>query len=264
VFAALTSDRLKAWHRERYAPQTTILTIVGDLRQADAEKRVREALGGWPKGPYVEQLPPMPPAPPRRAHLLDRPGSVQTSLAIGAAAVDRAHPDHLPLVVANRVLGLGPTGRLFVNLRERRGLTYDARSILAAYKHGGDWRAYGDVNGERNAEAIDAFLEELQRIATEPIPTEELDGAKRSIVAGFAVGLEQLASRASNIAGRRSYGLSADYWDRYPERIMAVTAEDAQRAAAKYLDPSRLQIIAVGDASKLEPLLAAKAPVSRR
>jgi zinc protease len=204
----------------------------------------------------------MPSAPPRRAHVLDRPGSVQTSLAIGAAAVDRAHPDHLPLVVANRVLGLGPTGRLFVNLRERRGLTYDARSILASYKHGGDWRAYGDVNAERNAEAIDGFLEELLRIATEPVPATELDAAKRSIVASFAVTLEQLASRTGYIANRRSYGLSADYWDRYPERIMAISPEDVQRAAAKYFDPSRLQIIAVGDAAKLEPLLAAKAPVT--
>ena len=263
MFAALTSDRLKAWHRERYAPQTTILTIVGAVTQADVERRVREAVGGWPKGSYVEQLPPMPPAPPRRAHVLDRPGSVQTSLAIGAAAVDRAHPDHLPLVVANRVLGLGPTGRLFVNLRERRGLTYDARSILASYKHGGDWRAYGDVNAERNAEAIDAFLEELLRIATEPVPATELDAAKRSIVASFAVTLEQLASRTVYIANRRSYGLSADYWDRYPERIMAISGEDVQRAAAKYLDPSRLQIIAVGDAATLEPLLAAKAPVTK-
>jgi len=263
VFEALTSDRLKAWHRERYAPQTTILTIVGAVGQGDAEKRVREVLGGWPKGPYVEQLPSMPPAPPRRALVLDRPGSVQTSFAIGAAAVDRVHPDYLALVVANRVLGAGPTGRLFLNLRERRGITYGVYSVLAAYKHGGDWRAYGDMNADRNAEAIDALLEELQRIAGEPVPATELDAAKLSIVAGFAVTLEQLAQRVSYIATRRSYGLSSDYWDRYPERIMALTADDVQRAAAKYFDPSRLQIIAVGDASKLEPLLAAKAPVTR-
>ena len=264
VFTALTADRLKAWHRERYAPQNAVLTIAGAISAADAESRVRDALSAWPKSSSSEQLPPMPASPPRRALVLDRAGSIQSSFMIGAAAVDRVHPDYLPLVVANRVLGGGPSGRLFVHLRERRGSTYGAFSALSAHKHGGDWRAYGDVSAERNAEAIDAFLLELQRIATEPIPASELDAAKRSIVASFAVTLEQLSQRAGYIASRRSFGLSSDYWDRYPERLMAVSAEDAQRAAAKYFDPSRLQIIAVGDASTLEPLLAARAPVTRR
>ena len=118
------------------------------------------------------------------------------------------------------------------------------------------------MNAGRDSEALDAFLAEIQRIATEPVPGAELDAAKRSIVASFAVTLEQLAQRVSYLSIRRSYGLSSDYWDRYPERIMAITAEDAQRAAAKYFDPARLQLIAVGDASKLEPLLALKAPVT--
>lgn len=72
MLAALTADHLKAWHRERYAPQTSVLTIAGDISEANAESRVREALGAWPKSGYSEQLPPMPAPPPRRALVLDR------------------------------------------------------------------------------------------------------------------------------------------------------------------------------------------------
>jgi zinc protease len=261
-FAALTTDRLTAWRRERYAPQNTILTVAGAIDEAAVEKAVRAALGNWTKGSLGEELPAMPPAPPRRAILLDRPGSVQTSLVIGAPAVDRVHADYLPLVVADCVLGGSPAARLFTILREERGLTFGAYSALSAFKHGGDWRVFGDVNAGRDGEALDAFLAELQRIAAEPIPASELDAAKRSIVASFAVTLEQLSQRVAYLSSRRSYGLSADYWDRYPERIMAISADDVLRTAAKYFDPSRLQIVAVGDASKLEPLLAAKAPVT--
>ncbi len=73
-FAALTSDRLKAWHRERYAPQNTIVTVAGAIDNGAAEKAVRAALGAWTKGSYTEQLPAMPPAAPRRAIVIDRPG----------------------------------------------------------------------------------------------------------------------------------------------------------------------------------------------
>jgi len=129
-------------------------------------------------------------------------------------------------------------------------------SQLNAFKHAGDWRAYGDMNAARNAEAIDGFLAEITRLTSQAVPDMELDQAKRSIVASFALTLEQLPQLVAYMSMRRSYGLSADYWDRYPEKIMAVSQDDARRVAAKYLDPARMQIVAVGDASTLVPLLA--------
>jgi zinc protease len=229
-----------------------------------AEHAVRAALGAWARSTYSEALPSMPAPAMRRALVLDRPGSVQTSVVIGAPAVDRVHADYLALVVANQVLGGTVVSRLFVKLREERGLSFAPFSNLAAFKQGGDWRVFGDVNAGRDSEALDVFLDEVRRIATERVPDPELDAAKRAMVAGFAVTLEQLVHRVSYLSSRRSYGLSTDYWDRYPERIMAITADDVQRAAAKYFDPSRLQIVAVGDAAKLESLVAAKAPVTKR
>ena len=80
------------------------------------------------------------------------------------------------------------------------------------------------------------------------MPENELNDDKRAIVAGFALSLESPEQLLGYYVQSWLYGLPADYWDTYPARISAVTAAQAQAAAAKYWDPSKLQIVAVGDA----------------
>jgi zinc protease len=258
---ALTTDRLLAWHRERWVPQNAVLAIAGDIDAGRAAAKINEWLAAWKRTGASETLPPPPAPAPRALHLVDRPGSVQTTLWFGGLAVDRVHADYLPLMVAQSVLGEGEAARLFVRLREERGLTYGATSSLFAFKHAGHWRALGDMQAERSAEALDAFLAEFDRMIKEPVPETELEERKRSLVAGFARALEELPQVLNLLLMRRAYGLSTDYWDKYPEKIMAVTNQDVQRAAAKYLDPARLQIVAVGDAKMLAPILSKHGPV---
>ena len=95
--------------------------------------------------------------------------------------------------------------------------------------------------------ALTDLLDELRQARDVPIPAKEFADAKRSLVAAFALTLESPATLLNNAVTRYRYGLPVDYWDRYPERINAVTAAEAQAMAKKYLDPSRLQIIAVGN-----------------
>jgi predicted Zn-dependent peptidase len=255
AIAALTSDQLKAWHAERYAPQNTVLAVAGAIETGEAEKIVRDALGGWAKTNFT---PPQttPPAPPgARVFIVNRPNSVQTTLMVGSGTVDRAHADVTPLVIANRVLGGGPTSRLFVKLREERGLTYGAFSNINSYKHGGDWRAWVDFSSARLNEASDAFVAELRRLGAEPVAEQELEDAKRSIAASFALTLEQLSQVVTYMTYRRGYGLSNDYWDRFPEKLMSISQADTRRVASQYMDMSKLQIVAVGDAAQLGPVL---------
>ncbi len=111
------------------------------------------------------------------------------------------------------------------------------------------------MTSPRIGEGVDSVVSELKRIAAEPVASFELDEAKRSIIASFALTLEQLSQVVSYISSRRVYGLSTDYWDRYPEKVMAVSPADVQRVAARYLDLSLLQFVAIGDAAQLQPLL---------
>jgi predicted Zn-dependent peptidase len=100
------------------------------------------------------------------------------------------------------------------------------------------------------------FKYELARLRTDKVPAEELENAKRAIIGSFALSLEQPASLLQNIITQKIYNLPADYWDTYPQKVSAITAEDVQRAAQKYIDLDHLQVVAVGDAAKTRQILA--------
>ena len=252
---AITSEMLAKWHQDRYKPQNTILGITGDVKAAEILPKLEKALAGWKKDDLKEVLPPNPtPVASKKVFLVDRPGSVQTTVALGNIAIDRRDPDYIPLTVLNRILGGGPAARLFLNLREEKGYTYGVYSSFTALKYPGPWRAGGDVRTEVTQGAMTEFFNEFQRIRDQKVPVTELEEAKRAIVAGFALSLEKPTELLGYAITRQIYGFPADYWDTYPVKVMAVTAEDIERVARKYINPESVQIVAVGDVSKIKPV----------
>jgi zinc protease len=259
---AITAEMLAKWHQERYAPQNTVLGITGDVKAAELVPKLEKALAAWKKTDLKELLPPNPkPATSKRVFLVDRPGSVQTTVALGNIAIDRRDPDYIALTVANHIIGGGPAARLFLNLREEKGYTYGVYSNFTALKYPGPWRAGGDVRTEVTEGAMTEFLKEFQRIRDEKVPASELDEAKRAIVAGFALSLEKPTELLGYAIVRKIYGFPPDYWDTYPAQIMAVTADDIQRVARKYINPENLQVVAVGDVNKIRPIMEKYGPV---
>jgi zinc protease len=193
---------------------------------------------------------------------MDRPGSVQTALMLSGVAPTRSDADYPSMLVGNVALGGLQSGRLVRALREARGWSYNAQAGLLTYKHGGLWLTYGDVSTARTGEALTVFVDELRRMTTEPITLPELEDAKRSVIGSFALSLESQLAVAANLAIRRIEGLSSDYWQRFPDMIHAVTAEDIRRVSAKYLDLSKAQITAVGEREQIVPLLSPFAPIT--
>jgi predicted Zn-dependent peptidase len=181
---------------------------------------------------------------------------VQTSLTVGSPAIARLDPDYDVVSVMNKVIGGGPTGRLFMVLREDKGYTYGAYSNVSTPRYRGDWQANTSVRTEVTEAALRDLLAEVARLRDEPVPEKEFLDARRSMVASFALSLESPQAILGNYITQWRYKLPADYWDKYPARIMAVTREQVQQAAKKYLDAPKLQIVAVGDAAKVAPILA--------
>jgi predicted Zn-dependent peptidase len=157
----------------------------------------------------------------------------------------------------NHIVGGGPTGRLFLNLREDKGYTYGASSGLSALRYRGSWQAVTDVRSEVTGPALMELMGEIRRLRDQRVPDGEFRAAKRALVANFALDLESPGGILGDHLTRWLYNLPADYWDKYPDRIMAVTQEQVQAAARKYLDASRLQIVAVGDGAKVVDSLKA-------
>lgn len=244
------------WHRQRYTPQSAILGIAGDVRAAELIAKLEKRLGGWKKGAVKQTWPEHPvAAKSRRVVLVDRPNSVQTSMALGNIAIDRRNPDFFSMAVMNHVLGGGASSRLFLNLREEKGYTYGVYSDFSALRYPGPWRAGGSMRTEVTEAALAEFFNEIRRIRDEKITTDELEASKRAIVASFALSLEQPARVLGFAITRKLYDFPPDYWEAYPKKIMAVTADDVQRAARTYLNPDALQVVAVGDSARIQGAL---------
>ncbi|HEX6189114.1 MAG TPA: pitrilysin family protein [Pyrinomonadaceae bacterium] len=256
VLDSLTPDMLAAWHRDRYVPQNAILGIAGDVKASEVIAKLKTALAGWKRTDYKESLPANPkPATDAKIYLIDRPNSVQSTITMGNIAIDRRHADYLPVVVMNSIVGGGASARLFLNLREEKGYTYGAYSGFTALKYPGPWSASSDVRTEVTEGAMTEFMRELNRIRDEKVPVDELEEQKRSIVAGFALSLENPVQLLNYSITRKIYGLPDDYWETYPAKIMAVTADDVQRVARQYVNPQTQQIVVVGDAKKIKSIL---------
>ena len=260
--AALTQESLIGWHRERYAPQNALLAIAGDVHVQELLPQLEKRFAGWQQNGLKESWPPNPAAATsRKIYLVHRQNSVQTSLSLGNIAIDRRSPDYIPMVVMNHILGGGSSGRLFLNLREEKGYTYGIYSDFSARRYPGPWRAGGNMRTEVTGGALVEFFNEIVRIRDQTVPPSELEDSKRALAARFALSLEQPTTILGLAVSRVQFRLPSDYWDTYPDKIMAVTAEDVQRVARKYLDPETMQIVAVGDASKLQSVLETYGPV---
>jgi predicted Zn-dependent peptidase len=153
------------------------------------------------------------------------------------------------------VLGGSAAARLFMNLRENKGYTYGVYSSSSGGQYPGYWRTYGDFRSDVTGGAMTELLVEINRIRDEKVPATELEEAKRAIVAGFALSLESPQTIISYAITRKLFDFPDDYWDKYPSEVMAVTADDVQRVAKKYIDPNTMQVVAVGDASKIKSML---------
>jgi zinc protease len=259
---AVTPALLTKWHQDRYTPQNAILGITGDVKAAEIIPKLEKVFGAWKKTDLKEVLPENPRAvTAKKVFLVDRPNSVQTTVVLGNIAIDRRDPDYFALTVANHILGGGTTGRLFLNLREEKGYTYGVYSNVTAVKYPGPWTAGGDVRTEVTAGAMTEFFKEFGRLREEKVSETELDEAKRAIVASFALSLESPAELLGDAIVRKIYGFPPDYWDTYPARVMAVTADDIQRVSRKYINPDNLQVVAVGDVSKIKAIMEKYGPV---
>jgi zinc protease len=253
---ALTRDALVAFHKASFVPDRAILAVAGDITLAQAKTKAEAAFGAWKKsGATIDaQRGPAATSGPTISFVA-RPNSVQTSLRVGTQSIERTNPDYDALTVANRILGGGPTGRLFMHLREQKGYTYGAYSNFNGSRIVGSWSASTDVRSEVTDAALTDLLDEVRQMRDVTVPDKELADSKKALVAGFALGLESPNAILQNYVDRYIYKLPADYWDTYPQRIEKISAADVQRVAKKYWAPEQLQIVAVGDQAKVEAAL---------
>ncbi|MBI2795197.1 MAG: insulinase family protein [Gemmatimonadetes bacterium] len=263
---SLTRDDVARFYATYYRPNNATLIVVGDVEPAAIAARIAALLGGWSRAavPGMRRVRPEA-AAPSTIHLVDKPGAAQSSLRAGALGAPRSTPDYFPLQVMNTILGGPFTSRLNRTLREEKGYTYGAVSRFEFRRDVGPWLARSEIMTAKTDSALLIVMAELGRIR-EPVPADELDKARQYLVKQMPEQFETTRDIAARLVPVALYGLPTDYYNRYAERVEAVTAADVQRVARRYIDPRTLQVVIVGDRSKIEAGLAATrvAPIVRR
>jgi len=256
----LTRDDVINWHRTMYAPSAATLLLVGDLTPAEARSIAQQAYGSWTttRTALTPVENPIRPSSGTRVILVDRPGSVQSSVIIGQPGFRATDPDYLNMVALNHVLGGGFSSRINLNLREKHGYTYGAGSVLDLRPGSGAFRISSDVRTNATDSALVEVVNEYKRIAGEPVPAQELQGALNNLVSGFPNGVQSVQGLTGRIQQLIVWGLPVDFYATYRERLAAVTPEDLRSVATGKLTPGNLIVVVAGDLSKIEAPIRAR------
>ena len=250
---SLTRERIAAFHTAAYRPNVATLFVVGAVRAADVQRLAGRFFGPWTRG-EVRAARPVSRAGAQggRIYLFDRPGAVQSALAVGGVAIARNDPDYIATQVLNTILGGAFGSRINMNLREARGYTYGAFSNFFTPRMTGAFIAETAVRTPTTDSSVTELLKELRRMRAELVPAEELDGARQNLIGRFPTDLLTNQSLATALANRIIYSLPANYYDTYRDKVAAVDAATTQALAGKYLDPGTFVWVVVGDAAQIE------------
>jgi zinc protease len=252
---AATNEDVRRFYETYYRPNNAALIVAGDVKPATLMPKLERAFANWKRGEIPAVNIGMPPAREKATvYIVDKPGAAQSVLMIGQVGLPRSTPDYFPLVVMNTMLGGQFTSRVNMNLREDKGYTYGARTAFDYRRSAGPFMATAGVQTAVTKESVYEFLKELRGIRGErPVTPEELDFSKQAITRGFPRTFEtpeQIANRLTDVV---VYNLPDDYFNNYLARVRAVTVDDINRVANRYLDPSRMAILVVGDRKLIEP-----------
>ncbi|MEU7761215.1 MULTISPECIES: M16 family metallopeptidase [Micromonospora] len=255
--AALEVDDVTVFHSEWFIRPGT-LVVAGDLERIDLDALAATAFAGAGGGP-VERGGPIdvPLAGQRRIILVDRPGSVQSTLRLGHPSPHRAHPDHVPMTLAGTVLGGAFTSRLNHLIREVRGYTYGIRGDFASSRRFGRFAVSSGVQTAVTAPALVESVGEISRTRLTGVTEDELEVARSWRAGQLSVELQSPRAIAAALTTLVVHDLPDDYHARLREQLLAATVEDVSAAAATYLHPESLTMVIEGDAAVIRDELVA-------
>jgi zinc protease len=224
--------------------------------------KIEKALGKWPAGGFKSRytIPAATPMAPGTIYLYDRPNSPQSVLLVGAAGPARNTPDFYAIDLMNTALGGAFSSRVNLNLRETHAFTYGASTgfNFRMTPQPGEFLASSPVATPKTDSALVELVKELRDIrGTRPLTPAELSFAKSSATKSLPLNFETVDQIAGAGALVLREGLPLDYFNTLSARYRAVTAAQANGAAKKYIDPSKLAIVVVGDRKQIEAGLRA-------
>jgi zinc protease len=247
-----------AFHRNFFVPSSAAVVLAGAIDEERARELVLAHFGRWAG---ADAQPPSLLVAPRsaecRIEVVDRPAAVQSEIRAGHMGVSRSHPDVVPLLVMNTILGGAFTSRLNLNLRERHGFTYGVRSGFGFRRKGGSFVIATAVGTEVTHAAVQEIAGEVRRMHEHGATEEEVIDARDYMTGVMPLELQTAEQVADQLVLLFVHDLPEDWHRRHRQEIAAVPAAEVARAAAAHLRPGSLVLTVVGPAATIADPLAA-------
>jgi zinc protease len=260
---AVTLDDLKAWHRRTVVPNNMIIGVSGDFDGAAMEAKLRAAFEPLPRGQRLESINPTFTDPKHGVNFVEKSDVNQSNVLIVGLGTERSNPDYYALSVMNEIFSGGFGSRVVQNVRTKLGLAYSVGgSFGASYDHPGIFYVEAATKSGSTVAATQAMLEEISRLKTNPPTPAELSKAKDQVLNSFIFHYDSPDKTLNEQVTLAFYGYPADTLEKYKSGIEKVTAADVSRVANKYVDPSKLAIIVVGNEAQIKPKLDALGTVT--
>ena len=240
---AIDPRQLPIFYNSFYRPNNAVLVIGGDITPEEVRTKIAPLFLGWKAGPLKPRSVPNPSAQREVKVVIDRPVS-QAAIVVGGAAMKRESADYYPFLVLKRVLAA--TG---LALR------------LDACKDSGSFRVAVRTRNSSARRTTAKVLQALEDLRGKPVSDSQLKAAKEFLTGDFPLRYSLSGEFARFLAESEFRGLGADYPEKYPALIEAVTASDIQRVAGEYLAPPHV-VVVVGDLKRMNE--KANPPRSRR
>ncbi len=251
IKAISREDLLHFWQRN-YFPDDAALVVTGNIKLASLKPLLEKRFGAWKAGRPAPPALGSPETTDAKLILVDRPGAPQTTLVCFSMGLARSTPDYAPVEVMNTDLGGLFSSRINMNLREAHGYTYGAGSFFNYHRAAGPFLVFSDVRTDVTAPATTEIFKELRRMREMQMTPAELTLSQDSIARSLPGRFERGTEAAGTFAELFTYDLPLDYYSTLPDHINAVTIEQAQAMAQKYVQPEKMIVLAVGDRSKIE------------
>ena len=253
----VTLNDLTQHYIQYFVPQNAYLVVIGDVKFADVKAKVETAFESWSKG----VAPSLTYSDPKnlqytQINFVDMPNAVQSEISlVNTVNLKMTDKDYFAALLANQVLGGDFNSYLNMNLREKHGWTYGARSSISGNKYVTKFKASSQVRNAVTDSAVVEFMNELKRIRKEKVTDEVLNNVKAGYVGKFVMQIEKPETVARYALLTETQKLPADFYENYIKSINAVTPDDVQKAANKYFLADNTRIVIVGKGSEVVPAL---------
>ncbi len=248
-------SEVKKFYESNFGAARTHIYVAGKFDPAAVKAAITKAFSDWKRGPDPRIDIPKP-VEKRQLDLLDRPGAAQSTLYMGLPAIDPSNADYIPLQVMNALLGGSFGSRITSNIREQKGYTYSPRSQVSVRYRDGYWVEVADVTTAVTGPSIKEILYEIDRLQNTPPSTAELDGIKNYMAGVFVIRNSSREGVINQLQFVDLHQLGDKYLDTYVQKVYAVTPQQVQEMARKYVVPDKFTIVVVGDKAKIADQVA--------